>query len=30
MGYYDADEQGSLVRNSLSYLEEVAEGGHAH
>jgi predicted metal-dependent enzyme (double-stranded beta helix superfamily) len=30
MGYYDADAQGSLVRNSLSYLEEVAEGGHAH
>ena len=29
MGYYDADEQGSLVRNSLSYLEEVAEG-HSH
>lgn len=29
MGYYDADEQGSLIRNSLSYLEEVAEG-HSH
>jgi predicted metal-dependent enzyme (double-stranded beta helix superfamily) len=29
MGYYDADEKGSLVRNSLSYLEEVAEG-HSH
>ena len=29
MGYYDADEQGSLVRNSLSYLEEVTEG-HSH
>ena len=29
MGYYNADEQGSLVRNSLSYLEEVAEG-HSH
>ena len=29
MGYYNADEQGSLIRNSLSYLEEVAEG-HLH
>lgn len=29
MGYYNADEHGSLIRNSLSYLEEVAEG-HAH
>jgi predicted metal-dependent enzyme (double-stranded beta helix superfamily) len=29
MGFYDADAQGSLVRNSLSYLEEVAEG-HSH
>ena len=29
MGYYDADEHGSLIRNSLSYLEEVAEG-HSH
>jgi cysteine dioxygenase type I len=29
MGYYDADEEGSLIRTSLSYLEEVAEG-HSH
>jgi len=29
MGYYDADQQGSLIRTSLSYLEEVAEG-HTH
>jgi hypothetical protein len=29
MGYYDADEHGSLIRTSLSYLEEVAEG-HMH
>jgi cysteine dioxygenase type I len=26
MGYYDADQHGSLIRTSLSYLEEVAEG----
>src|SRR5262245_1372937 len=26
MGYYDADEHGSLIRTSLSYLEEVTEG----
>jgi hypothetical protein len=26
MGYYGADEYGSLVRTSLSYLEEIAEG----
>jgi hypothetical protein len=29
MGYYDADEHGSLIRTSLSYLEEVAEA-HQH
>ncbi len=29
MGYYNADEQGSLCRTSLTYLEEVGEG-HAH
>jgi Cysteine dioxygenase type I len=29
MGFYDADQQGSLIRTSLSYLEEVAEG-HSH
>ena len=29
MGYYDADQDGSLIRTSLSYLEEVAEG-HSH
>jgi Cysteine dioxygenase type I len=29
MGYYDADQHGSLIRTSLSYLEEVAEG-HSH
>jgi len=26
---YDADEHGSLIRHSLSYLEEVSEG-HTH
>jgi hypothetical protein len=26
MGYYEADEQGSLCRTSMTYLEEVAEG----
>jgi hypothetical protein len=29
MGYYDADQHGSLCRTSLTYLEEVAEQ-HAH
>ncbi len=29
MGYYDADENGSLCRTSMTYLEEVAEG-HTH
>jgi hypothetical protein len=29
MGYYDADEHGSLCRTSMTYLEEVAEG-HSH
>ena len=29
MGYYNADEQGSLCRTSLTYLEEVGEG-HSH
>jgi len=29
MGYYNADEHGSLIRNSLSDLEEVSEG-HTH
>jgi cysteine dioxygenase type I len=29
MGYYDADQDGSLCRTSLSYLEEVDEG-HSH
>ncbi len=29
MGFYDADEHGSLIRTSLSYLEEVVEG-HSH
>jgi len=29
MGFYDADQQGSLIRTSLSYLEEVTEG-HSH
>ena len=26
MGFYDADKQGSLIRTSLSYLEDVTEG----
>ena len=25
MGYYETDDQGALVRHSMSYLEEVAE-----
>jgi len=29
MGYYDADQYGSLCRTSMSYLEEVGEG-HSH
>jgi hypothetical protein len=29
MGYYDADQHGSLCRTSMSYLEEVGEG-HTH
>jgi hypothetical protein len=29
MGFYDADQDGSLIRTSLSYLEEVGEG-HSH
>jgi len=29
MGYYDADQHGSLCRTSMTYLEEVGEG-HSH
>jgi len=30
MGYYDADSNGSLCRTSMTYVEEIAEGGHSH
>jgi hypothetical protein len=30
MGYYEPDENGSLCRASMTYLEEVSESGHAH
>jgi hypothetical protein len=26
MGYYETDDQGALIRQSMSYLEEVTEG----
>jgi predicted metal-dependent enzyme (double-stranded beta helix superfamily) len=28
MGYYDADQHGSLIRTSASYLEEIGEHSH--
>jgi hypothetical protein len=30
MGYYEPDQQGSLCRTSMTYLEEVGGAGHAH
>jgi hypothetical protein len=30
MGYYEFDDEGSLCRTSVTYLDEVAEGGGPH